>query len=170
MWKHTGRQRPDFAVKPGPGQESVWDYPRPPKLVSSDEHVLVGDDRGPIADSRRSLRVLETASPPTYYIPAADIDWDRLVEIPGSSFCEWKGRASYFALADDPEGTAVGWLYANPSKAFAAIHNHVSFYPRRIHCEVNGEVVRPQAGDFYGGWITGRVVGPFKGDPGTGRW
>jgi len=170
MWKHTGRQRPDFAVTPGPGQESVWDYPRPPALVSSDEHVLVGDDCGPVADSRRSLRVLETASPPTYYIPAADIDWHRLVEIPGSSFCEWKGRASYFALADDPEGRAVGWLYANPSKTFAAIHNHASFYPGRIHCEVNGEVVRAQAGDFYGGWITGRVVGPFKGERGTGHW
>ena len=170
MWKHTGRQRPDFAVTPGPGQESVWDYPRPPALVNSDEHVFVGDDRGPVADSRRALRVLETASPPTYYIPAADIDWHRLVKTPGSSVCEWKGQASYFALADDPEGPAVGWLYANPSKAFAAIHNHVSFYPGRIRCEVNGEVVRPQAGDFYGGWITRRVVGPFKGDPGTGHW
>jgi uncharacterized protein (DUF427 family) len=138
--------------------------------VSSDEHVLVCNDRVPVADSRRALRILETASPPTYYIPAADIDWHRLVEIPGSSFCEWKGRASYFALADDPEGCAVGWLYANPSRAFAAIHNHASFYPGRIRCEVNGEVVRAQAGDFYGGWITGRVVGPFKGDPGTGHW
>ena len=115
MWKHTGRQRPDFAVTPDPGQESVWDYPRPPALVSSDEHVLVADDRGPIADSHRSLRILETASPPTYYIPAADINWDRLVEIPDVSFCEWKGRASYFALADEPEGPAVGWIYANPS-------------------------------------------------------
>ncbi len=170
MWKHTGRQRPDFAITPGPGQESVWDYPRPPRLVSSDEHVLVGDDLGPVADSRRCLRVLETASPPTYYLPAADIDWHRLVEIPGSSFCEWKGRASYFASADGPEGYAVGWLYANPSKSFAAIHNHASFYPGRIQCEINGEVVRPQAGDFYGGWITNRIVGPFKGDPGTGHW
>jgi uncharacterized protein (DUF427 family) len=170
MWKHTGTQRPDFAETPGPGQESVWDYPRPPALVTADETVEIQADTVTLARSQRCLRVLETASPPTYYIPAADIDWSLLVQTPQSSFCEWKGRASYFALADDPRRRAVAWLYARPSKAFAEIHEHASFYPGRVRCFVDGERVKPQPGEFYGGWITDRVVGPFKGEPGTGHW
>jgi uncharacterized protein (DUF427 family) len=170
MWKHRGQQRPDFALEPGPGQESVWDYPRPPALVESDETVEVHCENGRIAASSRVLRVLETASPPTYYLPASDVDWDFLRAIEQASFCEWKGRASYFALADDASGIAVAWRYADPSPRFAAIDDHVSFYPGRLACYVNSERVRPQAGDFYGGWITDRVVGPFKGDPGTGHW
>ena len=93
-----------------------------------------------------------------------------MLEVAGSSFCEWKGRATYFALAENPVAGASGWLYADPSPAFAAIHRHVSFYPGRIPCFVNGERVRPQPGEFYGGWITDRIVGPFKGEPGTGHW
>lgn len=170
MWKHTGQQRPDFADSPGPGQESVWDYPRPPSLVTSDELVDVSIGYVPLASSRSALRVLETASPPTYYIPAADIDWRLLVATEHSSFCEWKGRASYFALAGNPAAGPVAWRYADPSERFAALHEHVSFYPDRIGCFVNGERVRPQPGSFYGGWITDRVVGPFKGAPGTGHW
>ena len=170
MWQYTGKNRPDFADPPGPGQESVWDYPRPPILVSSDEQIEVrrGDTR--IASSSSALRVLETASPPTYYIPEADIDWSQLVPVANTSFCEWKGQASYFALADDPGGPPVAWLYADPSPTFAAIDRHVSFYPARVACFVNGERVRPQPGRFYGGWITDRVVGPFKGEAGTGHW
>lgn len=170
MWKNTGVTRPDFAVEPGPNQESVWDYPRPPALVASDEQVEVTHNYVPIASSRSTLRVLETASPPTYYIPAADIDWRQLVEVDHSSFCEWKGRASYFALKGDPQQTPVAWLYASPSKTFAGIDQHASFYPSKVECSVNGERVRPQPGSFYGGWITDRVVGPFKGEPGTGHW
>ncbi|MFT7289121.1 MAG: hypothetical protein ACI87W_003248 [Halieaceae bacterium] len=170
MWKFTGKTRPDFAEVPGPGQESVWDYPRPPVLVDSDEQVDVSYAQVPVASSRSALRVLETASPPTYYIPAADINWAMLIEIGHGSFCEWKGRASYFAMADDPHATPVAWLYANPSASFAAIHQHASFYPARINCFVNGERVRPQAGEFYGGWITDRLAGPFKGERGTGHW
>lgn len=170
MWKHTGKKRPDFAVPPSPDQESVWDYPRPPILVPSDELVVVGSHDAPMASTQTALRVLETASPPTYYIPEGDIDWSQLREISNHSFCEWKGQASYFALADDPQGLAVAWLYANPSASFAAIDRHTSFYPARVECRVNGERVRPQAGEFYGGWITDRVVGPFKGEPGTGHW
>lgn len=170
MWKNTGKQRPDFALAPGPGQESVWDYPRPPTLVTTDEQVEVKNGDAVLARTRSALRVLETASPPTYYIPAEAIDWDKLKEIPHSSFCEWKGRASYFALADDLEQTPIAWLYANPSATFAAIDKHASFYPARVACWVNSERVRPQPGEFYGGWITDRVVGPFKGEPGTGHW
>ena len=170
MWEHRGQRRPDFAIEPGPGQESVWDYPRPPALVASDELVEVHASIGLIARSRRCLRVLETASPPTYYLPSDDIDWEMLRPIPQRSACEWKGHATYFALADDPERRAVAWHYANPSSAFAEIHRHASFYPGRVACFVNGERVRPQPGEFYGGWITLRIVGPFKGEPGTGHW
>jgi uncharacterized protein (DUF427 family) len=170
MWKNTGKQRPDFAETPGTGQESVWDYPRPPALLPTREQVEVRTGNAVIARSNRCLRVLETASPPTYYIPANDIDWEQLVQTPQSSLCEWKGRASYFALADDPRRLAVAWLYARPSKAFAEIDGHASFYPGRVACFVDGERVRPQPGEFYGGWITDRVAGPFKGEPGTGHW
>jgi uncharacterized protein (DUF427 family) len=170
MWKHTGKQRPDFAIRPGPDQESVWDYPRPPVLDPSDEQVRVSHNGTTIAASSATLRVLETASPPTYYIPAADIDWSLLQEIDHGSFCEWKGRASYFALAEDRSRVPIAWRYANPSARFAAIDGHASFYPSRVLCEVNGERVIPQPGEFYGGWITRRVVGPFKGEPGTGHW
>lgn len=170
MWKHRGQQRPDFAVNPGPDQESVWDYPRPPALVESTETVEVRTDTTRIAYTQHSVRILETASPPTYYLPAADVDWDHLEEIEQSSFCEWKGRASYYALAGSGSKVAVAWRYLNPSAPFSAIHDHVSFYPGRVPCFVDGERVRPQPGEFYGGWITDRIVGPVKGEPGTGHW
>lgn len=170
MWEHTGKKRPEFAEQPSAGQESVWDYPRPPILVISDARVEVRHASVPIATSLTALRVLETASPPTYYLPEKDIDWRQLVRISQSSFCEWKGEASYYALASDPQQVPIAWLYANPSNSFAAIHRHASFYPGRVECRVNSEVVRPQPGKFYGGWITDRVRGPFKGEPGTGHW
>jgi uncharacterized protein (DUF427 family) len=170
MWKHTGQQRPDFAVAPGPDQESVWDYPRPPALVSCDDRVEVRSGEMRIAVSSRALRVLETASPPTYYIPAQDVEWSALREIAQQSFCEWKGQASYYCLDDDPTDTAVAWLYANPSARFARIDRHVSFYPARLACFVNDERVIPQPGGFYGGWMTSRIAGPVKGEPGTGHW
>ena len=169
MWQYTGRHRPDFAVEPGPGQESVWDYPRPPALLPATDHVrvLAGDEL--IADTRTVLRMLETASPPTYYLPADAIHWERLLPVGHSSFCEWKGRASYFALATAPN-TPVAWLYENPAAQYAAIDRQVSFYPSLLECFVDGERVRPQSGGFYGGWITDRIVGPWKGGPGTGHW
>ena len=170
MWKYDGRTRPDFADTPGPGQESVWDYPRPPRLVSCAQHVKVLSGDRLIADSSDNLRVLETASPPTYYLPAEAVDWRQLREIGHTSFCEWKGQASYFALEGDAAGTPVAWLYASPARPFAAIDNHVSFYPARVACFVDGERVRPQPGGFYGGWITDSIAGPCKGAPGTGHW
>lgn len=170
MWKHTGKERPDFAEEPAEGQESVWDYPRPPELVTCDDHVRVMHGDALIAESGDTLRVLETASPPTYYLPASAIDWDALARISQSSFCEWKGQASYFSLANDTRQTAVGWLYANPSARFAAIDQHASFYPALLACFVNDERVIPQPGGFYGGWVTSRIAGPYKGEPGTGHW
>ena len=170
MFKYHGQQRPDFAEEPADGQESVWDYPRPPRLEPTDEWVEVFADQLPIASSGSALRLLETASPPTYYIPARDINWSLLSPVDHTSFCEWKGQASYFALAGDPKQQPVAWLYADPDAAYADIDQHASFYPNLLRCEVNGERVIPQSGSFYGGWITSRVAGPFKGEPGTGHW
>lgn len=170
MWHFTGEKRPPFADEPGPGQESVWDYPRPPVLVPSACVVEVFASGQCIAHSGQVQRVLETASPPTYYIPAADVDWQYLVQTQDLSYCEWKGEAIYWALTADSERTPVGWSYQNPSDRFAAIDRHISFYPGRVECFVDGERVRPQPGEFYGGWVTSKIVGPFKGGPGTGHW
>lgn len=169
MWNHTGHQRPDFAVEPEPGQESVWDYPRPPALKRDNRLVEVRDGDTIIASTTGSYRVLETASPPTFYLPPDDIDWDQLAETNGSSVCEWKGTARYWALERAP-ADAVGWAYPRPRARFDTIKDHVAFYPGRVACFVDGERVQPQPGRFYGGWITSDVVGPFKGEPGTGHW
>jgi uncharacterized protein (DUF427 family) len=169
MWKYNGQQRPDFATPPGEQQESVWDYPRPPALVSCAQLIEVKTGNQTIASSTRCMRVLETASPPTVYIPPDDIHFELLRQIGGSSFCEWKGEAGYWALAES-SGTAVGWSYSNPSPAFAKIRDWLCFYPGRIECCMDGERVRPQEGGFYGGWVTDSIVGPWKGAPNTGHW
>jgi len=169
MWNFTGEKRPDFAIEPGPGQESVWDYPRPPALIDCTLTVEVKTSDELIARSSRAKRVLETASPPTLYIPPEDIDFETLVQVPGSSFCEWKGAAEYWGLADDPV-PAIGWSYPNPSPAFSVLANWLCFYPARVACMLDGERVRPQEGGFYGGWVTDNIVGPWKGGPNTGHW
>ncbi len=169
MWKYSGQQRPDFADEPGPAQESVWDYPRPPALVDCDQLVEVRHAGQVIASTRRGKRVLETASPPTVYIPPDDINFDLLVRVPGSSYCEWKGAAEYWALADG-SGPAIGWSYPDPTPAFRAIAGWLCFYPGRVECTLDGERVRPQEGGFYGGWVTDAIVGPWKGQPNTGHW
>ena len=148
----------------GPGEESVWDYPRPPRLERSDRHVVVALDGIVIADSRRGLRMLETSHPPTWYIHPDDVDLGRLERSPGASICEWKGRASYW---DVPQGA---WSYAAPCSPYEALTDHLSFYPARFECFVDGERVLPQPGEFYGGWVTHEVKGPFKGEPETRGW
>lgn len=170
MWQHRGDDRPAFAVVPGPGQESVWDYPRPPDIVPDARLVEVRHGGVVVASSRRACRIRETASPPTFYLPPADVVAGTLVPVAGGSVCEWKGRASYFALADRPEGPPVAWSYAAPTAAFASIRGWLSFYPDRVECRVGGERVRAQGGGFYGGWVTDEIVGPWKGAPGTGAW
>ena len=170
MWEYRGQKRPPFAEIPGIDQESVWDYPRPPKTVPCNRTVEVTANDIVIARSQNAVRVLETASPPTFYIPPTDVDWTQLIEIPGTSFCEWKGSATYWALKSDPDKIPVGWNYPNPSPEFDEIRSYIAFYPGRVSCFVNGEKVRPQAGKFYGGWITDDIVGPFKGEPGSGHW
>ena len=157
---------------PGPGQESVWDYPRPPRLERSEEHVEVRLGGRVVASSGATYRVLETSHPPTYYLPAGAFLDGVLHPVAGTTWCEWKGQAAYFDLVT-PERTATraGWTYPTPTPAFAALVDHVAVMPGLVDaCIVDGEEVRPQEGGFYGGWITDRVVGPFKGRPGSWGW
>jgi uncharacterized protein (DUF427 family) len=157
-------------ITPQPGQESVWDYPRPPALVETTKHVQVEVDGVLIADTRRARRVLETSHPPVYYIPPEDVQLTYCEPIARSSFCEWKGRAAYYTLAvGDRRIEQAAWYYPEPTPQFEVIRNYVAFYPVDA-CYVDGEKVQSQPGDFYGGWITQDIVGPFKGDPGTWGW
>ena len=169
MWLYTGKARPPFAESPGSGRESVWDYPRPPALVPDARRVVVLAGGKTIASTTRALRVLETASPPTFYIPASDVKMSHLQTGPGRSICEWKGAAIYWYLkTGEPE--PVAWSYPEPTARFRTLKDHLAFFPARLQCFVDDERVRPQPGAFYGGWITDELVGPFKGDPGTEQW
>lgn len=169
-WANRGQTRPPFAVEPGPGQESVWDYPRPPRLVRDARIVEVRAGEILVARTRAAWRVLETASPPTFYLPPEDIH-ARLEPARGGSFCEWKGQAAYWSVvAGDAVLENVAWSYPHPLEGFEAVAGYVSFYPGKIPCFVDGIRVTPQPGGFYGGWITPEIVGPFKGDPGTSGW
>lgn len=170
MWKYRGQKRPSFAVEPKSGQESVWDYPRPPLVQGCDRLVVVKYSGKVLARSRKTYRVLETASPPSFYLPEKDVNWEQLAQTPGSSFCEWKGVAQYWNLSSNPQGEPVGWSYGDPNPNFKMLRGYLSFYPGRVACYVDGEKVRPQPGFFYGGWITSEIVGPFKGEPGTEHW
>ncbi|MCO6411702.1 MAG: DUF427 domain-containing protein [Thiogranum sp.] len=170
-WQLRGQARPAGAVTPGPGQESVWDYPRPPAIVDDTRLVQVRLDGTRIAETRAARRVLETASPPTFYLPPDSVRADCLRPENRSSFCEWKGRAAYFSVCVDTLcAEHAAWTYPEPLAEFAAIAQYVAFYPGRLECYVDGERVRAQAGGFYGGWITREIVGPFKGEPGTSGW
>ena len=159
-------------VVPGPGQESVWDYPRPPRLEASRRHIRIVFRGVTLAETRRAQRVLETSHPPSYYIPMDDVDMRFLSRAPGRSLCEWKGQAhNYDVVVADERAVKAAWGYARPSPAFASLRNHLAFYAGPMDsCTVDGEEVVPQSGHFYGGWITSDVVGPFKGDPGTMHW
>lgn len=159
-------------IEPGPGQESVWDYPRPPKVESSSRHIQVVFNNITIADSRQTIRVLETSHPPAYYIPLEDVQQEYLKPVQRSTFCEWKGVAQYFdvVVGDRTAANAV-WRYPQPTERFAAIHNCIALYPGKMDaCYVDAEKVQAQPGDFYGGWITRDIVGPFKGGRGTWGW
>jgi uncharacterized protein (DUF427 family) len=170
MWEYYGQKRPPFALEPQEGQESVWDYPRPPAVRSFEGLVEVKWKGNIIARSERACRVMETASPPGYYIPPDDTASKWLQPAPERSFCEWKGEAGYWSLIGEFQGEPVGWSYPGPNAGYLMLAGYISFYPARIECYVNGERVRPQPGEFYGGWITDSVVGPFKGEPGTENW
>ena len=158
--------------RPGPGQESVWDYPRPPALEPTTRRIRIIVAGQLIVDTTSAWRVLETSHAPGYYIPPGDIRSGVLVPVPGGSVCEWKGRAEYFSLrVADQELQNVAWAYPDPTPRFVPITGHVAFYAGPMdRCLVDDEVVVPQPGGFYGGWITNDIVGPFKGGPGTWGW
>lgn len=160
-------------IEPAPGQESVWDYPRPPKIVPSRRRVEVEFGGVTVVDSRRALRVLETSQAPAYYVPFDDVRADLLEAVDGHhTVCEWKGRASYYDVRVGARvAERAAWTYPRPATGYEPLAGHVAFYPSRVDaCRVDGELVRPMPGDFYGGWITEDVVGPFKGARGTEHW
>jgi uncharacterized protein (DUF427 family) len=159
-------------IEPGPGQESVWDYPRPPDVRPSDEHVVVIHEGVVIADTRRALRVCETSQAPAYYLPRDDVAMHHLVRADHRSQCEWKGVATYWSVqVGDVVVADAAWSYESPTARFRSITGYVAFYPQRLdECRVDGEVVEPNMGGFYGGWVTSKVVGPFKGEPGSRGW
>jgi len=159
-------------IEPGPGQESVWDYPRPPALERVPQRLRVVVGGVTIADTTAGYRVLETSQPPAYYLPPADLAAEHLVPSTSRSFCEWKGQAQYWTITvGDRVIPDAAWSYARPTERFAAITDHLAFYPQKVDaCYVDDELVRPNEGGFYGGWVTDRIVGPFKGGAGTAHW
>ena len=156
----------------GEGQESVWDYPRPAIAEPTDRHIVIRHRGGTLADTRGAWRTLETSHPPTYYLPPSDVATGHLQPNPQRSLCEWKGQARYWdVVIGDELIEAAAWSYADPTAGFAPIAGFLAFYPEPFdECLVDGEQVTPQPGGFYGGWITSREAGPFKGIPGSRFW
>ena len=171
-WKNRGTVRPSFAETPGEGQESVWDYPRPPALVPDKRRVRVLLGGHVVAETRGALRLLETSHAPTFYVPRKDVDMLCLERHPaGGSRCEWKGVASYFDVVGGCErAPGAAWSYESPFGDFAALKGHLAFYASRVECYVGDERARPQSGGFYGGWVTSELAGPIKGEAGSGGW
>lgn len=159
-------------IEPKPGEESVWDYPRPPRLEKVSEHLRVVFNAKIIAETSAGFRVLETSHPPVYYFAPSDVRTEILTLMPGKSWCEYKGTANYWSLAfNDRHSQNAAWSYPSPTPPFRDIAGYFAFYPSRVdECWVGDERVKAQEGDFYGGWITSRVVGPFKGGSGTLGW
>lgn len=156
----------------GPGQESVWDYPRPPRVEPDDREVVVVLGGVEVCRTVRALRVLETSHPPGWYLPVGDWVSGALRAAPGSSYCEWKGSAAYLTVVGGTmRAVAAAWTYPEPDPDYAVLRDTVAVYPAAMDtCTVAGELVRPQEGTFYGGWVTDDVVGPFKGGPGSAYW
>ena len=154
-------------------KESVWDYPRPPRIERDPRRLRVELGGETLANSTRSMRVVETASPPTFYVPREDVRMELLSDAPGEhTFCEWKGRASYLhAEAGSSRADRAAWFYPEPRPDFAELDGHIAFYAGRVDaCYLDDERVRPQRGSFYGGWVTDEIEGPYKGEPGTEGW
>ena len=159
-------------IEPDPGQESVWDYPRPPRLERTSSHLVVELGGATVAETTGAWRVLETSQPPAYYFPPADVATELLSATTTGTFCEWKGMASYATVTvGSHRAPDAAWWYASPTPRFAAIKDHLAFYAQAMDaCWVDDERVEANEGAFYGGWITAKVVGPFKGGPGTAGW
>ncbi len=171
-WKYRGQIRPSFAKPIEAGQESVWDYPRPPRIERDSREFIVMRTGTVVAKTSRAIRVLETASPPTFYLPPQDVRIDLLAEANGNSICEWKGLARYWSIAlpDQRLLRNAAWSYDDPFEGFEQIAGYFSFYPRLVDCSVDGRRVLPQPGHSYGGWVTPEIIGPFKGEAGTESW
>ena len=152
--------------------ESVWDYPRPPRLEHSQENVVVMHRGRTLVNTSAAIRILETSHPPSYYFPLADVDQSLLDSVSGTTFCEFKGVASYADIVIDGERIPRAvWWYEDPSPQYRELAGYISLYPGRVErCTIDDEVVVSQEGDFYGGFITSRITGPFKGGPGTWGW
>jgi uncharacterized protein (DUF427 family) len=170
-----GRESP--VMKPqrdpiAPGRESVWDYPRPPRVEPCSRRIRVVVGGEVIADSSRAWRVLETSHPPVYCVPREDVRSGALEQTGRRTVCEYKGVATYWTVRTPSRSVAdAAWSYESPAPGYEAIAGHVAFYPGKVDaCYVDDERVEAQPGDFYGGWITADVVGPFKGGPGTLGW
>jgi uncharacterized protein (DUF427 family) len=159
-------------IVPAAGQESVWDYPRPPRVEAVEERITIRLGGQLIADTVDAVRVLETSHPPVYYLPIADFVPGALVDAAGSSFCEFKGSARYFDVrAGDTVRPGAAWTYPQPARGFEILSDRVAVYAGQMdECTVGDEVASPQPGGFYGGWVTSWVVGPFKGVPGSRGW
>ena len=159
-------------IKPKAGQESVWDYPRPPAIAQFSGHIRIIFNREIILDTNQAWRIMETSHPPTYYLPKQDFLPEVLRGAPGISFCEFKGSARYFNITfNGKTAPRAAWEYPHPNKAYRALKDHVAVYAHLMDtCYVNDEMVHAQEGDFYGGWITANIVGPFKGGAGTWGW
>jgi uncharacterized protein (DUF427 family) len=171
-WRAVPRVRPSTIVSPGPGQRSVWDFPRPPLIEIVPAVVRVEFGGREIARTAGAIRICETASPPGYYIPPEDVDRDRLLPSARTSFCEWKGEARYWTVqVDGRTARDAAWSYPAPYPEYEVIRDFLAFYPRRMDgCYVGDERVEPQPGFYYGGWVTRDLVGPFKGVPGSESW
>jgi len=169
-----GRPNPEPAdgiASNGIARESVWSYPRPPRVEPCPRRVRVLLAGETVAESTSAVRVLETAGAPVIYVPPADVRADALRETGATSFCEWKGVASYFDIVVE-EGMIerAAWAYPDPTPSFVSITDYLSFYPARLECYLDDERVEPQPGMFYGGWVTAEITGPIKGGPGSERW
>ncbi len=157
---------------PNPDQESVWDYPRPAIAQAVSSYLEIIHRGVTIAETRTGVRTLETSHPPSYYFPRDDVDMALLSASAHSSVCEWKGEASYFDVTVAGETfPAVAWSYANPTAPFHMLKRHIAFYAAPFDaCYVDDEKVVSQPGSFYGGWVTSKLAGPFKGIPGSRFW
>lgn len=156
----------------GKKRESVWDYPRPPVIEQSTRHIRVIFNGVQIDETSRSLRVLETSHPPVYYIPPQDVQRQYLKRSERKTYCEFKGTATYYSVEVDRKlSEEAAWSYHCPAARYEPLKDHIAFYPSRVDaCYVDDEQVQPQPGDFYGGWITSDIEGPFKGGMGTAGW
>ena len=168
-WQFNGSVRPDFADEPKANQTSVWDFPRPPKIVLETDHFLVKNNNEIIAQSNKVIAVCETANPPCYYFPENEVNLKHLMKIEKESWCEWKGKTQFWVLKENPD-LIVAWSYPNPFTAYTEIRDYIAFYPQNLECYVNKEKAITQDSLFYAGWITSNYSGPFKGKKGTELW